>query len=624
MQKKFIRSVSLVLAVIMLVTGIVLFGFQTLIAHGDASDRLTELLDSVEQSLVENDAEIASLKASTSEEYLIRARAFARMLEMDPTILDSKMAFNELLEVLDVDELHVIDAAGIITHSSVDAYVGFDMGSSEQSAAFLDLIGTDKELVQEPQPNGAKGILFQYIGVSRRDALGCMQVGMQPTRLEAVLADTAINVVLAPYVDGSEGVFALNAADGTVAWHPNEELIGLSAAEIGIKDPAKLVAKQGTYRIDGTRVYASARTVGDYTIISYETTSSMMANRNIQMLLLLISYALVFFAVFQMLRSLLKNQIVKPIQQIGDDLSALKQGDLARRVNVRVSPEFAHLSDGINAMVGSIEEKIAETSRLLEQQRSLADQIGSVSDTVRQLSTQNLGTAEQLAGGSARQADAISVLSEGITALENQIVLDSKNVEQAGVTYQEAGQCLQRGVEALENLSTVMEDMNTMSGDIQKVIKAIDDISFQTNILALNAAVEAARAGSAGKGFAVVADEVRNLAGKSAESAQQTADMIAQTVEIMKSGQALSDKATQIIRDAMKYSERANELTGEILDASARQRRTVEELRASSYTVEQITREGAHLAEESKAGVSGLLHEVETLQELSHQSDTEL
>ena len=198
MQKKFIRSVSLVLAVIMLVTGIVLFGFQTLIAHGDASDRLTELLDSVEQSLVENDAEIASLKASTSEEYLIRARAFARMLEMDPTILDSKMAFNELLEVLDVDELHVIDAAGIITHSSVDAYVGFDMGSSEQSAAFLDLIGTDKELVQEPQPNGAKGILFQYIGVSRRDALGCMQVGMQPTRLEAVLADTAINVVLAP------------------------------------------------------------------------------------------------------------------------------------------------------------------------------------------------------------------------------------------------------------------------------------------------------------------------------------------------------------------------------------------------------------------------------------------
>lgn len=103
-------------------------------------------------------------------------------------------------------------------------------------------------------------------------------------------------------------------------------------------------------------------------------------------------------------------------------------------MNVRVSPEFAHLSDGINAMVGSIEEKIQETGRLLEQQRSLADRIGAVSDTVRQLSTQNLETAEQLSDGSARQADAISALSEGITALENQLMIDNKNVKQAGVT----------------------------------------------------------------------------------------------------------------------------------------------------------------------------------------------
>ena len=54
-----------------------------------------------------------------------------------------------------------------------------------------------------------------------------------------------------------------------------------------------------------------------------------------------------------------------------------------------------------------------------------------------------------------------------------------------------------------------MNDIRNTSAEIEKIIKTIEDIAFQTNILALNASVEAARAGAAGKGFAVVAEEVR-------------------------------------------------------------------------------------------------------------------
>ena len=619
MQKKFIKAASFIITLSMIATIVVVFAFQTLNVQKDSKERLNYLLTSIEQRLRENDTEIENLKQSTSEDFLTRARAFAYMIHLNPTIIHSANDLNRIKELLDVDELHVIDENGIIQQGTVAEYIGFDMSTSDQTRPFMDIItNPGMELAQEPQPNGTKGILFQYIGVGRQDAPGLVQIGMQPSRLEEALKNNEIGIVLQDYIDDDEGVFALNA-DHTVAWHPNSALIGKSAEEIGLK-AGTLENKIVSAKIGGEKVLVTTKQIGDYIIASYLDHHSCVANRNTQVLLLLLSDILVVLVTVGVLNKLLKKQIVLPIQDIDSELDKIAHGELDHKIDVRTCPEFAQLSDGINTMVSNIREKITQTEALLDEQQKAGQQMVDISHTLQALSGEQMETAQRLAYGSSNQASAVTQLTAAIDELEAQMITDNEQITLAGDASAQAEQALITGVNTLSNLTKVMDEINTMSGDIQKVLKAIDDIAFQTNILALNAAVEAARAGAAGKGFAVVADEVRNLAGKSAESAKQTAEMIGHTVEIMQSGEHLSAQATEVIQKAMEKSALADQLTKHILEASVRQQRTVQEIRSAGVQVNAVIHENSELADKSRDGVTNLLEEVQILQSLANHN----
>ena len=340
----------------------------------------------------------------------------------------------------------------------------------------------------------------------------------------------------------------------------------------------------------------------------------------------------------------ISRSISRPIAQITEVMRSFSEGNLSVKVEYNFENEIGQLASSLNSSFSSLQTVVSEVSDVLDRMargdmtvefakeykrdfaplsRSLKKIVGNLNEifgkiniSVEQVdsgSSQVSDASQELARGATEQASSVEELSASIQEVSRKIQENSEHVETVTTYLDETMNEVQQGDDKMEKMLFSMQAIKEASVEIEKIIQVIDNIAFQTNILALNAAVEAARAGDAGKGFAVVADEVRSLAGKSADAAKQTKQLIQTAIDRVKEGSGVADSTAQTLKRVSERVAKVDETVKKIDAATTAQATAAEQITQAIEQVSSVVQTNSATSEESAAASEELSAQADVL-----------
>lgn len=250
--------------------------------------------------------------------------------------------------------------------------------------------------------------------------------------------------------------------------------------------------------------------------------------------------------------------LVKSIQIVANDLRTLTDGNLNIDCHVKKinkNDEIDGLADCTNKLAERLREvvdRIQKNSGILNSDSVKLNDV--VSDTSSSVSNV-VSAMDDVAHGATNQAETSSDLMANIEELSAKLDMITSHIDELNETTKSVSDdamdtkhimnellCInedtKNSVEAIVNQSR--DTLNAVE-EINSIVRAIEEITTQTNLLSLNASIEAARAGESGRGFAVVAGEIGALAQQSADSAKKISIIISNIVSQVEKSSALSD-----------------------------------------------------------------------------------
>lgn len=284
---------------------------------------------------------------------------------------------------------------------------------------------------------------------------------------------------------------------------------------------------------------------------------------------------------------------------LSERLRGLAEGDLASQLTAPFPGEYDRARALLNNSCTALDQLVGAVAQT-------AARVAAGAHELREASS-------DLATKTEKQTATIETVARTTGAMLRDIEADANLWAATRDTALDAKADADRGAEDISGAAEAMNRIEASSAKIGEMIAFIDTIAFQTNLLALNAGVEAARAGEAGKGFAVVAGEVRELAQRSAQSASEIKQLVADSKDEVALGVARVQQLVTLLASLVTRFSDIAEQVDRITLGSQGSLDAVRQINAAMGLLDQAMQQNAAMAEQTSAASVELLRSAHDL-----------
>ncbi len=290
------------------------------------------------------------------------------------------------------------------------------------------------------------------------------------------------------------------------------------------------------------------------------------------------------------------------IDKISTVMSTMANGNFNIRFEKNFEGDFVSIQNAIESFSLEISESM----------KAIKGVAGDVSNGADRLA----GAGKSLADTTVNQADIVDNLSKQVNNIANEISGNSTEAENISKDVERVVGSIILSNKKMTEVVNAMNNISSSSEQISKIIDTINDIADQTNLLSLNASVEASRAGEAGRGFAVVASEVSQLAGQTVNAAQNTANLINESLKSVEEGIKIANDTADEFNAMVSRVEDIRDKVKQIADSSIRHSNSVQDLSVNIGEIAEEGRNNAATSEESLALSTEMNEHAITLKEM--------